>query len=208
MPYCTNSLAPQAMVQARKESLTLSGSTLYGMTSGEAPVIRGTIFKIGIDGSGYSQLHSFSGGGEDGKYPLYSSLVISGSFIYGATRDGGDLDYGTIFKIGTNGSGFSLLHEFNGGTEDGVGSCGGLFLSGTTFIGTTHWGGDTGRGTIFSVDISGAPFSLLHEFGGGAGDGAIPFGTLIASGANLFGMTVSGGGAGKGVIFSPARFTC
>lgn len=57
-------------------SLLLSGSTLYGMTSGVGPFglgwdagTSGTIFSINTDGTGYMILHSFTGGANDGAGP-------------------------------------------------------------------------------------------------------------------------------------------
>ena len=52
-------------------SLTLSGSTLYGMTSegGAAIPSAGTIFQINTGGGGYQALYNFSGAAGDGADP-------------------------------------------------------------------------------------------------------------------------------------------
>ena len=42
------------------------------------------------------------------------SLAVAGSTIYGATSGGGPDDCGTIYKLATNGSGFDVLHSFDG----------------------------------------------------------------------------------------------
>jgi uncharacterized repeat protein (TIGR03803 family) len=64
-----------------RESLVLSGSTLYGMTYRGGAYDRGTIFKIQVNGTGYTLLHEFAGGNADGAYPM-GSLIISGSTLY------------------------------------------------------------------------------------------------------------------------------
>jgi uncharacterized repeat protein (TIGR03803 family) len=117
-------------------SLILSGSTLYGMTTYGGDTGVGTIFSIATNGSGFTLLHEFAGGGSDGKRPLHSNLIISGSTLYGTTYNGGDADLGTIFSIATNGSGFTLLHEYEG-NSDGSLPDGGLILSGSTLYGMT-----------------------------------------------------------------------
>src|ERR1019366_5088500 len=61
--------------------LTLSGNTLYGTTEGNGSGnIFGAIFAVNIDGSGFTNLQSFSGG-SDGAYPK-GGVVISGSTLY------------------------------------------------------------------------------------------------------------------------------
>ena len=93
-------------------SLTLSGSTLYGMTNrGGSSGDRGTVFRVNTDGTGYAKLRTFTGGASDGSYP-YGSLTLSGSKLYGMTGSGGSVNWGTIFSINTDGTGFGLLHTF------------------------------------------------------------------------------------------------
>ncbi len=55
--------------------------------------------------------------------------------------------------IGTDGTGFSLLHEFAGGVNDGSYPCGSLILDGSTIYGMTNTGGDTNHGVIFSSSL-------------------------------------------------------
>jgi uncharacterized repeat protein (TIGR03803 family) len=180
--------------------LIISGSTLYGMTYYGGDYDVGTIFNIQTGSTGFTLLHAFAGGANDGAYP-YGSLIISGSTIYGITKNGGDDDYGTVFKMETDSSGYTLLHEFAGGTADGVWPYGSLIISGSALFGMTEFGGNN-YGTIFKIQTNGSGFALLHKFAGGAADGAIPFGSLIISGSALFGMTYGGGDSDKGVIFT------
>jgi uncharacterized repeat protein (TIGR03803 family) len=181
-------------------SLILSGTTLYGMTGWGGDNDKGTIFKIQYDGSGFALLHEFPSGAGDGYYP-FGSLILSGSTLYGMTNYGGNYDKGTVFKIQTDGSGFALLHEFAGGAADGASPRGSLILSGTTLYGMTQYGGDSNMGTVFKIQTNGSGFILLHEFAGGAADGAYPYDSLILSDTTLYGMTENGGNSDYGAIF-------
>jgi len=183
--------------------LTLFGSTLYGMarTGGDSNI--GAIFSMATNGSGFTLLHEFAGGGSDGRLP-FASLTLSGSTLYGMTEYGGDIDHGVLFSIGTDGSGFTLLHEFAGGSNDGAYPRGSLALSGSTLYGMTLYGGDSDHGVLFSIGTDGSGYSLLHEFLGGANDGASPYGSLALSGTTVSGMASQGGNSNRGVVFSIA----
>src|SRR5438105_4911182 len=43
-----------------------------------------------------------------------ASLILSGNILYGTASKGGITDYGTIFKLNTDGTGFTNLHKFTG----------------------------------------------------------------------------------------------
>jgi len=182
-------------------SLTLSGSTLYGMTYGGGDANMGVIFSIGTNGSAFTLLHEFAGGGSDGYGPAYSSLNLSGSTLYGMTVNGGDSNIGVVFKVETSGSGFTLLHEFAGGGSGGANPYGSLTPSGSTLYGMTVNGGDSSNGVVFSIETNGSGFTLLHEFAGGGSDGRGPYGSLTLSGSTLYGMTFYGGDSNRGVIY-------
>ena len=153
-----------------------------------------------------SVLHSFQGGATDGAAP-YGSLILSGNTLYGMTYDGIGLNGGTIFSVHTDGSAFTLLHSFTGGT-DGFLPYGSLILSGTALYGMNLLGplgpGCTGEGcgTIFSVNTNGSAFTPLHAFAGATADGGMPYGSLILSGNALYGMTSRGGAADMGTVFA------
>jgi uncharacterized repeat protein (TIGR03803 family) len=182
-------------------SLTLSGSTFYGMTFSGGDYNSGVIFKMDTDGCSYTNLYDFIGGSDDGKIP-YGSLTLSGSTLYGMTYLGGDYNCGVIFKINTDGSNYTNLHEFAGGNDDGLCPYGSLTLSDSTLYGMTSHGGDSGYGVIFKIDTDGSSYTNLHEFAGGNDDGGNPHGSLTLSGSSLAGMTYAGGSNDYGVIFT------
>jgi uncharacterized repeat protein (TIGR03803 family) len=177
-------------------SFTLSGSTLYGMTSGGGAYSPAAIFRINTDGTGYQVLHNF-GGGSDGDEPT-SSLTLSGSTLYGMTLTGGTYDCGTIFQINTDGTGYQVLHNFGGGA-DGNSPPGSLTLSGSTLYGMTSLGGTYGTGTIFQINTDGTGYQILYSLS--FDEGVIPYGSLTLSGSTLYGMTEGGGTDSYGTIF-------
>src|SRR5690242_8424090 len=63
----------------------------------------------------FTALQSFSGGG-DGGHPR-ANLILSYKTLYGTTSQGGSSGYGTVFAVGTNGTGFRVLHSFNGASD-------------------------------------------------------------------------------------------
>ena len=75
-------------------SLTLSGSTLYGMTLAGGVYGDGNIFRVNTDGSDYTDMFSFNG--TDGADPE-GSLTLSGSTLFGT-----DPKHGTVLSIPVN----------------------------------------------------------------------------------------------------------
>src|SRR6185436_1027497 len=101
----------------------------------------------------------------------------------------------------TDGTGFSLLHSFSGGSSDGGIPTDSLIQSGSILFGMTSHTGGANLGTIFTVKSDGTAFNLLHSFTGGTADGNFPLGSLIQSGSTLYGMTYRGGSSNKGTVF-------
>ena len=182
--------------------LVLSGSTLYGTTTqaGAGPPGFGTVFKFNTDGTGFTTLYAFTGLRDGGK-PV-GALVLSGNTLYGTTQGGEAYSvYGTVFKVNTDGTGFTTLYIFSGG-NDGAVPAGGLVLSGNTLYGTTE-GGSAGSGTAFEVNTDGTGFATLWSFSGGS-DGSGPQDGLVLSGSTLYGTTTAGGSNGVGTVFALA----
>jgi uncharacterized repeat protein (TIGR03803 family) len=182
-------------------SLIQSGTTLYGTTLWGGTSGLGGIFKMQTNGTGYSLFYSFTGGATGGNNPYGTTLVQSGSTLYGMTRLGGSSNGGTIFKVATNGTGFTLLHSFTGGANDGRQPfCGTLVQSGSLLYGMTTEGGANSAGTVFQITTNGTGFRVLHDFESITGTG--PWGSLLLSGSTLYGMTHGGGSNDLGVIFA------
>jgi uncharacterized repeat protein (TIGR03803 family) len=195
--------------------LVLSGNTLYGTANGGGGSGNGTVFKVNIDGTGFTTLHSFTGG-TDGAGPNdFGGLVLSGNTLYGTAFNGGSSGNGTVFKVNIDGTGFTTLYSFTAGlgqyystNNDGALPYDGLVLSGNTLCGTANVGGSSGHGTVFKVNIDGTGFTTLHSFSAAPGqyltnsDGAFPLGGLVLSGNTLYGTATQGGSADNGTVFS------
>jgi len=182
-------------------SLTPSGSTFYGMTSGIGNYAdgSGTIFRINADGTGYQVLYNF-GGVNNGANP-HGDLTVSGSTLYGMTLGAGALGAGTIFKINMDGTGYQVLYNFGSVQSDGYCPYGSLTLSGSTLYGMTQQhGGSNGEGTIFSWSLTsgavpGAPTKVTAKPGNA--QATVSF-TVPAStgGSSITGYTVTSNPAG------------
>jgi len=135
-----------------------------------------------------------------------AGLIISGSSLYGTAENGGRSGAGTVFKVNTDGTGFTTLRSFTGGS-DGASPYAELVLSGNTLYGTAAYGGGSGNGTVFKLNADGTGFTALHSFtaigaGGTNSDGANPTAGLFFSGGILYGTTYFGGASGNGALFA------
>jgi uncharacterized repeat protein (TIGR03803 family) len=190
--------------------LTLSGNTLYGTAAYGGSSGAGTVFAVTTNGTGFTNLYSFTGG-NDGSFPL-AGLILSGNTLYGTANAGGTNGSGTVFAINTNGVGFTKLYSFsatdtNGFNNDGADPEAGLTLSGSTLYGTAEYGGSSGTGTVFAINTNGASFTNLYSFSatdtnGCNNDGANPEARLLLSGATLYGTVNLGGNSDNGTVFS------
>ncbi|HTR40834.1 MAG TPA: choice-of-anchor tandem repeat GloVer-containing protein [Pseudomonadales bacterium] len=180
-------------------TLLLYSNTLYGTTSaGGAGSGGGTIFSLNTNGTAFTVLYNF-GTNTAGGYSPYGGLVVLSNTLYGTTQSGGSGTLGTVYAINTNGTGFTVLHNFT--YADGEDCWGSLVLSGKTLFGTAYSGGTSGVGTVFALNTDGTGFTNLHNFYY-ATDGEEPQAGLILSGHALYGTSYSGGGGSFGTVFS------
>lgn len=185
--------------------LIISGNTLYGTAQLGGSYGSGTIFAINIDGTGFTNLYSFTqlvGTNQvnnDGAHP-FAGLLLSGNSLYGTAEHGGSSGYGTVFKINTNGTGFTNLHSFTGGSN-GDDPRSELLLLDDTLYGTASGYSTSGYGVVFAIKTDGTGYTNLHSFTGI--DGSNPNGALILSGKALVGTTWSGSGSTyNGTVFA------
>jgi len=181
---------------ARPEAeLVLSGDTLYGVARYGGNSGAGTVFSLKTNGTAFTTLHHFpevlgeSESNSEGANPV-GSLVIRGDTLYGAAVTGGNLGYGTVFALKTNGTGFGTLRHFDG-TD-------GLFPRALILAGDILYG--TATDTLFAMNTNGTGFSNLASFA--APSRGSPDGPIVLSGDRIYGSTYHGGMAGIGAIYS------
>ncbi len=178
-------------------SLIYDGTFLYGVTFQGGANNLGTVFRIKPDGSGDTTLFTFDGT-PNGSKP-YGSLISDGTFLYGMTSQGGTYNDGVVFKIKSDGTGYSRLLNFAGATN-GSHPAGSLFSDGTFLYGMTTYGGANGMGTAFKLLPNGTGFTELLDFTGTT-NGSFPNGSFISDGTFLYAMTSGGGANNDGTLF-------
>jgi uncharacterized repeat protein (TIGR03803 family) len=201
----TDGAFPVAALLQTADGMLYGTTQSAGVTGGHFGA--GTVFQMAPDGSGFNVLYTFAGGA-DGGLVLAGLIQGSDGMLYGTTAVGGGFQTcaasgcGTIFTIGTDGSGYAILHSFTGTATDGGIPVGGLIqTSDGTLYGTTSGSGANGAGTIFQIATDGSGFTLLHSFEPGSGDGANPRSGLFQGNDGFLYGTTLGGGVEGGTIF-------
>ena len=153
----------------------------------------------------YTTLISFNG--TNGANPVAGLVQGADGNFYGTAPNGGPNSNGTVFAISPDGSFFTNVYSFTGGTN-GASPAGGLIV-GTdgNFYGTTYSGGVSNVGTVFQITPNGTFAQLAQlSFTNGANpdvalvqapDGSFYGGTRYGG---PFPVTTSGG-IGYGTIF-------
>ena len=133
---------------------TLYGTTAFGGECGE-----GTVFSISTSGT-EKMLYSFGSFGcfGDGQQPNASLIDVNGQ-LYGTTPFGGtgwcggsyEQGEGTVFKIRTDGTGETTLHNFHVHCRDGSNPVAALYYFNGLLYGTAQLGGRYDGGVIFAL---------------------------------------------------------
>jgi uncharacterized repeat protein (TIGR03803 family) len=191
----TNGASPQARLLEGRNGM------LYGTTAAGGTNATGTIYQINKDGTGFNTLYQFGAhNSSDGRIPLGDLILGSDGLLYGTTFDGGTNGSGTIYRIGQDGSGYSVVANL--GSPQGP--AGGIIESTNGILyGTTQLGGDVGAGTVFNLQKDGGAVAILRSFSASGGDGQSPYASLTSASNNpLIGTTRTGGSLAQGSIYS------
>ena len=167
----------------------------YGTAPNGGANSNGTVFKVSADGSFFTNIYNFSGG-TNGANP--SGALISGvdGNLYGTTYNGGVSNWGTVFKISTNGACtmLGMLGGTNGAHPDTAliqgpdGSLYGATRYGGPYSKTTF--GGTGYGVIFQIATNGTLSTpVVFDGTNGANSAALALG----HDGNFYGTTEWGG---------------
>ena len=170
--------------------LIASNSILYGMTTGGGQNGAGVIYSVNTNGSNFSKLRDFPSSAVP--VPVGGLIQAADGNLYGLTYFGGTTDEGQLFRMSTNGSGYTGILNFTGNNQ--VHPIGGLFQASDGFL-----YGVFESGRIFKSTIAGANFSIV------AFSGIDDYGTLPAlyetSTSEIIGINTVGGANNKGYLF-------
>jgi uncharacterized repeat protein (TIGR03803 family) len=127
----------------------MSGEGIFGISSTPS------VFSMTPSGV-VTILHTF-GQGSDGSFPWGTVVQGPNGNVYGTTSLGGTAGHGVIFEISTNGTSYTILHNFGDGSVANDGN----FPAGTLIVGhdknlygTTENGGSAGLGTVFKFSLT------------------------------------------------------
>jgi uncharacterized repeat protein (TIGR03803 family) len=135
-------------------------------------------------------VHSFAGN-PDGALPTAKVIRDSDGNLYGTTTWGGATNYGTVFKINSQGV-ETILHMFAGDPDGSVPWAGLVRDAQGNLYGTTTGGGTFNLGAVFKITKEGKE-NVLHSFSGSP-DGASPWaGLVLDAEGNVYGTTWYGG---------------
>ena len=186
-----------------------AAGNLYGTAITSGAFGWGVVFKVDPSRT-ETVLHSFGEEYTDGRTPYAGLVRDEAGNLYGTTYEGGGIGCvdgcGTVFKLDTKGT-ETVLYSFAGGTTDGCFPYAGLLRDKAgNLYGTTQACGASGYGIVFKVSKSGK-LTVLHNFAGGATDGANPlYGRLLMDAlGNLFGVAQYGGTANEGVVYKLSK---
>jgi uncharacterized repeat protein (TIGR03803 family) len=218
--YALPSLSRAPLILANDGNLygtyAYGGMTINGVAPNNAS--GGGIFQVTLSGtlSGVYNINPFdpntnvNGGKGDGCNPWGPVMQAADGNLYGTASGCGAYSGGVVYKVGLNGAGFAVIHNFQ--TADGTAPSGGLVQGSDGYLyglasangGLTQvylpGGGPLFKsgGTLFKTDTSGANFVRLYTLYKNnvtnQGSGISPFATptLHTSGA-FYGITEYGG---------------
>lgn len=177
--------------------LALLGSVLFGTTYSGGSSNAGTVFKVNTDGADFTVLKQFALSSSDGVFPI-AGVILSDGILYGTTGGPGGQVSGNLFKMNTDGTGFTVLRSFGGAPGDGRYPATILAVTDGVLYGTTMTGGWSTDGTLFKINTDGTAYTVLKQFSGS--DGAYPS-RLTMSDGTLYGTTYAGGDLDFGTLF-------
>lgn len=185
------------------QSLMLaSDGRLYGTTFAGGAKDAGSLFTIKADGSDYRQLHSFGTVALEGLTPSGPLLELGGS-LYGLTSTGGQGNHGTLYRIRRDGSGYEVLHRFEGTPGDGHAPYGRLAqgLDGWLY-GTSLQGGGKDVGTLYRIRPDGSDYTVAWSCARVVDQGQLPQSGLVPGPlGELYGTSTGGGEFGFGTVY-------
>ncbi len=192
---------------------------LYGITTYGGMDNAGTIFKIAMDGTNYSQIYSFISNDYEyppPKYPEGGLVEGPGHVLYGMASGGGANFEGAFYKINADGQAFKDIYDISGSRYGGT-----SFVTAPILVNNTLYECCLGLqdsaydqfSCIDSIQMDGTGFNVIQGNAGGptglcyGGDGYF-YWTAGAAGQRLpggiFRMPITGGAITELYTFDPS----
>ena len=188
-----------------------AAGVLYGVTNVGGVDHNGTVFSLRPSGAGWAHtvLRRLAAG-TDGSRPIAGLALASDGRLYGTTGGVGygavpPSQFGTVFRINPDGSGFELLHTFSGDTNSCTPAASLMEAPDGWLYGTAYGGYFCQEmpgwwGSLFRVDPRTGAFETLHTFD--RADGGNPWASLLPmADGSLIGSATYAGPLGGGVLF-------
>jgi uncharacterized repeat protein (TIGR03803 family) len=140
--------------------------------------------------------------GSNGSFFPYSPNCGS-DWCYGTTWFGGSLNMGTVYRVKPDGTGYSVVGNFEGANGLQPSQAPAISTDGKSLYGTTSQGGDAGSGAIYLADTTTGTITALASFTGP--NGSTPQAPPIIVGDQLFGVAGQGGKSSRGVVWTMPR---
>ena len=189
---------------AQPETAPIAGTNgvLYGTTESGGSNGAGCVYALNQDGTGYTVLHHCSS--QTDQNPYATVLLGSDGAIYGNARNGGSASGGTLFKLSTDGTSFSVLRNYLSNTGgDGSGPEVIREAGDGTLYGTARHDGSQGGGIVFGLRKDGGGYNILHSFLAAGQSEYSPVGGMVEGPDGALYGTVSSGGTNllRGAVF-------
>lgn len=181
-----------------------SGNPLWGtLTQARNAQLYGTTFDgvgsvFAITASGKeTQPFTF---GADGTNPAGGLTLGTDGNFYGTTAYGGGAGYGVLFKLSPTGK-YTVLHEFQGGSDGASPYSPPIQASDLNFYGTTFGASSTSNAsTVYRYEMNGT-YTVIHNLTFDEGEGVVSH-LVQGSDGHLYGTAGSGGNTAEcGTVF-------
>lgn len=173
---------------------------LWGTNSLEGPLSGGLIYKMNIDGTGFSPVFEFDSDAPC-MGPTGNVVEAPNGRYYGTTQGGGISNNGTLFEYNPSTDILIKLVQFADNDSGAFPHADLLLAANGKLYGTTANGGTANMGVLFEYDYISKEYLKLVDFNG-VSNGSYPIGNLFqATDGFIYGLTPSGGLNNHGVIF-------
>lgn len=167
---------------------------LYGSTNG-APATGGALFREALGGPA-KITYSFVEGSVQGQNPQFGLTLATDGNLYGVAT-GGQFGYGVLFRVGSGGGNYTVLHQFAGDGDGAYPTFPPIQASDGKFYGITQ--GVAGASTLYRYAAK-EGFATLYSFTSDYGQSASC--QLIETvDGTLYGCAGGGGINGNGTVF-------